>query len=92
MIDLPELRNQVAEIRERAKAIRAEFKRHSKEPQWSMVQSQIMIPLAEVRSRITEELGRRESNDSLVPIDRDPVPKKFSELVKRYYEKLGTSE
>ncbi|MSU21673.1 MAG: hypothetical protein EXS30_09795 [Pedosphaera sp.] len=92
MIDLPELRNQVAEIRERAKAIRAEFKRHSKEPQWSMVQSQIMIPLAEVRSRITEELGRRKSNDSLVPIDRDPVPKKFSELVKRYYEKLGTSE
>ena len=39
-----------------------------------------------------EELARRESNDALVPIDRDPVPPQFSELVRRYYEQLGKSE
>jgi hypothetical protein len=27
-----------------------------------------------------------------VPIDRDPVPTRYSELVRRYYEELGKSE
>ncbi len=92
MLDMPELRTEVARIRDSARAMRAEFKRHSKEPKWQMVKTQIVAPLAELRSRIAEELARRESNDALVPIDRDPVPTKFSELVRRYYEKLGSSE
>ncbi len=92
MIDQPDLRSEVARVRDRAKAMRAEFKRHSKEPQWGLVKSQISTPLAEVRQRVSEELARRESNEALVPIDRDPVPNKFSELVKRYYEKLGRSD
>jgi hypothetical protein len=70
--------------------MRLDFKKHGKAPQWDVVRAQIAQPLAEVRSRINEELARRESNDSLVPIDRDPVPQKFSELVRRYYEKLGS--
>ena len=69
--------------------MRAEYKRHSKNPQWPLVKSQISGPLVEVRDRVAEELARREKSDSLVPIDRDPVPNKFSELVKRYYETLG---
>jgi len=92
MVDLPELRNQIANVRERAKDMRAEYKRHGKEPQWPLVKSQISDPLAEVRSRISEELARRESKEALVPIDRDPVPTKFSELVRRYYEKLGSEK
>jgi hypothetical protein len=92
LIDIPELRNEVARIRDRARAMRDEIKRHSKEPQWPLVKAHIATPLAEVRNRVAEELTRRESSDSLVPIDRDPVPNKFSELVRRYYEKLGTSE
>ncbi len=55
-----------------------------------MVKSQISSPLTEIRDRVAEELARREKPDSIVPIDRDPVPTKFSELVRRYYEKLGT--
>src|SRR4030095_5571709 len=39
MLDLPELRNQVAEVRERARTTRAEFKRPSKEPQWDLVKT-----------------------------------------------------
>ena len=49
-------------------------------------------PLNEVRNRIAEELARRESKDALVPIDRDPVPARYSDLVRRYYEKLGSNE
>jgi hypothetical protein len=57
-----------------------------------LVKSQISGPLVEVRDRVAEELARREKSDSLVPIDRDPVPGKYSDLVRRYYEKLGNEE
>jgi hypothetical protein len=90
MLDSPEMRRELARIRDRARNFRAEFKRHSKEPQWDLVQTQILKPLTEVRNRVTEELRRHESAEALVPIDRDPVPAKFSELVRRYYEKLGS--
>ena len=46
----------------------------------------------ELRARVAEELARRESKEALVPIDRDPVPTRYSELVRRYYEELGKSE
>lgn len=91
MLDMPELRDEVAGVRERARNIRLDFKKLSKPPQWDVVRAEIAQPLADVRNRIAEELARRESKDSLVPIDRDPVPQRFSELVRRYYEKLGSS-
>ena len=33
---------------------------------------------------------RRESPDNMIAIDRDPVPGRYSELVRRYYERLGS--
>jgi hypothetical protein len=57
-----------------------------------VVRAQVSAPLAEVRQRVAEELARRESNEARVPIDRDPVPNKYSELVRRYYEKLGSEK
>ena len=92
MLDRPELRTEVARIRDRARAVRLEYKRHGQKPDWAVVRLQIAAPLAEVRSRLGEELARRESNEAVVPLDRDPVPTKFSELVRRYYEQLGKSE
>jgi hypothetical protein len=53
---------------------------------------EIAGPLVELRNRVAEELARRESKDAIVPIDRDPVPTRYSELVRRYYEELGKSE
>jgi hypothetical protein len=53
------------------------------------VQLEILRPLLEVRSRVAEDLARRESKDPLVPLDRDPVPARFAEAVRRYYEELG---
>jgi hypothetical protein len=92
MVDVPELRGELSRVRERARQMRTDFKRHSKQPQWPLVRSQISEPLAEIRQRVAEELAKRESSDSLVPIDRDPVPQKFSDLVRRYYEKLGSGK
>jgi hypothetical protein len=48
-----------------------------------------MKPLQEVRDRLADELARLGSKEALVPIDRDPVPNRYSELVRRYYEELG---
>jgi hypothetical protein len=89
MIDEPGLRNQVALARERARLLRQELRRERKKPDWAVVRTQIVNPLTEVRTRIAEELARRESRDALVPIDRDPVPGRYSDLVRRYYEELG---
>jgi len=91
MVDLPDVRNEVARVRERAKAVRQESRQKGQKPDWAVVRLEISHPLAEVRNRITEELARRQSQDALVPIDRDPVPNKFSELVRQYYEKLGAA-
>jgi hypothetical protein len=92
MLNEPDLRNDVAEVRDRARAIRAEFTRHGKEPQWSLVTQQITHPLVELRNRISEELAKLESKEPMVPIDRDPVPGRYAELVRRYYENLGEDE
>ncbi len=89
MIEEPGLRNEVALARERARVLRQDFKRDRKKPDWAVVRLQVMNPLSEVRDRITEELARRQSRDALVPIDRDPVPSRYSDLVRRYYEELG---
>lgn len=91
MIDDPALRTEAARVREVAKGVRAEFKRHSVAPNWEMVNTKIREPLAELRNRLTEELARRDSKENLVPIDRDPVPAQYAERVRRYYEELGRS-
>jgi len=90
MLNEPDLRNEVARVRDRARAMRADFTRHGKEPQWDLVGQQITKPLTELRDRISEELAKLQPDNSTpVPIDRDPVPGRFTELVRRYYEKLG---
>jgi hypothetical protein len=89
LIDAPTMRNDVAQARERARQIRQDYKRSQKKPDWATVRLQVVKPLVEVSNQIGEELARREPRNDLVPIDRDPVPGRYSELVRRYYEQLG---
>jgi hypothetical protein len=84
----PDLRSAVASARERARQLRRDMQ-DRKKPDWAVVQLQILKPLVEVRARVAEELARRDSKESLAPIDRDPVPPRFAESVRRYYEELG---
>ena len=89
MLEDPELRNRVAQVRDRARSIRAEFRRHGTEPQWDLVKSQLLDEMQELQRRVNQELSRLESDRSMAPIDREPVPEEFDELVQRYYELLG---
>jgi hypothetical protein len=92
MLSERELREEAARVRDRAKGMRAEFIRHGTEPQWDLVRSQIMEPLAELKAQIGEKLAQLESDDALVPIDRDPVPDRFAEIVRKYFENLGNND
>ncbi|MGV3483315.1 MAG: hypothetical protein ACO1RT_02720 [Planctomycetaceae bacterium] len=91
MVGDPVLRSEAAAIRDRARQMRLEMRRHSEPPQWSLVESMIAKPLRELKAKVSEELLRRAADRAdPVPIDRDPVPEEFSNAVKRYYESLGS--
>ncbi|MDB5391256.1 MAG: hypothetical protein JWM11_6902 [Planctomycetaceae bacterium] len=92
MVDNPELRAEAARIREQARSIRAEMKRHSAEPNWKLVRVNVAEPLIELSNRVADELLRRNSKQAIVPLDRDPVPPKYSEKTRRYYEQLGNGK
>jgi hypothetical protein len=92
MVDDPELQAEAARIRDRARGIRAELNRHSLPPDWDLVRVQVSEPLVELRDRVAEELLRRANKDAILPLDRDPVPPKYSEKIRRYYERLGSGQ
>lgn len=92
MVSDPELKAKVAAIRDEAREVRVDVKRHSKQPNWELVRSKIYGPMLELEERLREELARREDREDLVPIDRDPVPERYAEFVRRYYEELSRKQ
>lgn len=89
VVDSPELRNRLAEVRERVAAFRADYRQRGQKPDAAKVRGQVLEPMAEVRTRLEEDLARLANVKSLVPLDHDPVPENYSEMVRKYYEKLG---
>ena len=89
VIEIPELRNQVSEVRQSARDIRRENKENGKPPKWDLVDMQILRPMTEINKRLEEELSLRQPKRELIPVDHEPVPAQYSELVRRYYERLG---
>jgi hypothetical protein len=92
MLPQQDLREQMARIWDSVRTLRADSRRHGQEPQWDLVQTQVVKPLVEVRQRVSERLAQLQSNEALVPIDRDPVPDRYSELVRTYFENLGQGQ
>ncbi len=92
LLDDPELRHRVSKIRDRARAMRAEFRRHGTEPQWDLVESGLLEEMTSLQRRILQDISALTSDRSLVPIDREPVPEVFDKLVQEYYESLGRKQ
>jgi hypothetical protein len=92
VLDAQDLRNRLATVRERVAGLRAEYRQSGRVPQPEIVRTEILTPMTQVRVWLQEELARRENAGSLVPLDRDPVPDKYSEQVRHYYEKLGSAQ
>jgi predicted house-cleaning noncanonical NTP pyrophosphatase (MazG superfamily) len=91
LIEDPDLRAEATRIRERARQMRREWNRQATEPQWPLVGEMVAQPLERLRREVSAELLRRSAEkNAVVPIDRDPVPERFSEAVQDYYERLGS--
>ncbi len=91
-LDPQDLRNQLTTVRERTSALRAQFRVNGRRPDDKYVREQIIEPMTQVRVWLQEEIARQQNASSLVPLDRDPVPDNYSELVRKYYEKLGSAQ
>jgi hypothetical protein len=92
LLNNPELRNEAAKILDRARELRVNLKRSNEAPQVSYLNQRITAPLVELRDRVAEELSKKDSGKNLAPVDRDPVPAEFRDLVKRYYKELGAGK
>ncbi len=90
LIDSPEQRQRLASARAQAEEFRRMNQREGKAPQWPLVEMGIVAPLEDARAWLRQELSRRENPDTLQPVDRDPVPERYAESVRKYYEALGT--
>jgi hypothetical protein len=84
-----ELANEAAKVADDARALKLEHSRNNQAPQAATLQARITLPLLELRDRVLEELARKGAENPNVPIDRDPVPPAFRDLVRRYYTELG---
>lgn len=89
LLNQPELRNEAAKVLDNARSLRVDHQRNNEAPQADNLAMRITQPLVELRNRVAEELAKRDTNNPMVPVDRDPVPPAFRELVKRYYKELG---
>lgn len=90
LISDPELRWQATRIRQAARNLRTDVQRGSKAPQWSDVEDLVATPLRELQRKVSQELLRRAAEQTeIVPVDRDPVPNQYRDMVREYYERLG---
>ncbi len=89
MMPEEDLRNDIAKILDNARRMRIDFKRDNAPPGAPAIRQKIVDPLVELRARVSEELAKLNKENPLAPIDRDPVPGEFRDLVKKYYEELG---
>jgi hypothetical protein len=89
LLERPQLRAGVARIQQVAEGIRSDMRRNATKPSRQQVEQRMLSPLEQLRDAISSELARREGRESEVPLDRDLVPRRFEEPVRRYYEALG---
>lgn len=89
MLTQEELRDSARRVGEDARSMRIDFSRDNQPPTAGAINERITEPLIELRQRISEEIAKLNKENPLAPIDRDPVPSEFRDLVRRYYEELG---
>jgi hypothetical protein len=92
MLPQNELRDAARRVADNARAMRVDFSRDNLPPEAAAIETRITEPLIELRQRISEEIAKLNKENPLVPIDRDPVPSEFRDLVRRYYEELGAGD
>ncbi|MEM6277888.1 MAG: hypothetical protein AAF733_00315, partial [Verrucomicrobiota bacterium] len=90
MVPQEDLRNQIARVGDNAREMRIDFSRDNLPPEAAAIDQRITQPLLELRQRLSEEIAKLNRENPIAPVDRDPVPSEFRDLVRRYYEELGS--
>lgn len=85
----PDAQSAVARARKAGQEMRKDFKRHAKEPDRTRIEDEILKPLAEAAKELDARLRDLDHEDPLAPVGRDPVPDRYTEIVRRYFEELG---
>lgn len=89
IVEDPDAQAAVARARQASREMRKDFKRHSVEPGQDQLQKEVVGPLAEAAQKIDARLRELDRKDPLAPVGRDPVPDRYDDLVRRYFEELG---
>ena len=89
MVQDPDAQSAVARARKAAREMRKDFNRHAREPDQERIEQGILRPLAEAAKELDTRLKDLGKKDPLAPVGRDPVPERYSEIVRRYFEELG---
>ena len=85
----PDAQTSVARARKASRELRKEFKRQSKAPDQETIAQEILRPLLEAAEKLDARLYELNREDPLAPVGRDPVPDRYEEIVRRYFEELG---
>jgi hypothetical protein len=87
----PELRASASAIREAARELYRDAKRHAGEPRWDLVKEMVAKPLTQLREQVELEWLRQTADqNAVVPLDRDPVPTIYENQLQKYYENLSS--
>ncbi|MDH7598059.1 MAG: hypothetical protein QHH07_00290 [Sedimentisphaerales bacterium] len=89
LLQQQDLRDMAAAITQAVTVAAREQGRHGNAPQWDLFSAQIRMQLVQLRTQVGYELARAQGGQELAPIDRDPVPSRYAELVRRYFENLS---
>jgi hypothetical protein len=92
MLPQEDLRNAAARVADNARSMRVDFSRDNLPPGAADIEQRITDPLIELRQRVSEEIAKLNRENPIAPVDRDPVPSEFRDLVRRYYEELGAGK
>jgi hypothetical protein len=89
LLEKPQLRAAVARAQQAGEQLRSDMKRAATKPSQKDLEDRLLSPLTQIRDAINAELARIEGKQTDTPVDRDPVPRRFEEPVRKYYEALG---
>ncbi len=89
VIEDADAQTSVARARKASRELRKDFKRQSKAPDQETIEQEILRPLLEAAEKLDARLYELNREDPLAPVGRDPVPDRYEEIVRRYFEELG---
>lgn len=89
MLPTDDLRDEARRVADDARQMRIDYSRNNDPPAAGTIDQRIVMPLVELRQRVSEEIAKLNRENPISPVDRDPVPAEFRDLVRRYYEELG---